>query len=512
MAETAAPLVALLGVMLESNRFAPPATERDLESGCRLQGDAILADARGDGQRLPAEARAFIRTMDATGAWQPVPIAITALYPAGPMAAGLLADRVAEIEAGLVAAGPVDAAYVVLHGAMVALGDDDPDGTLLALIRQLVPRPAPVVATLDLHANVSAAMVAAADLVVGYRTNPHVDQGARGEEAAFALRLMLAGEAAPVTAFLRLPLCPPTVTLLTAEAPYGTLIDRGQRRLAEAGGRLLNVSIFGSFVFSDTPHNGVAVLVAARQPAHLAEARSLAVELASLAWENRQGFTRQLTPLAEAVALALVTDRAPLIFSDAGDNPGGGGSARTTELLQALVEAGAEGVLYGSFFAPEIARAAHAAGVGAVLDLTFNSAGGNGFDRPFAATAEVMALGHGEVTGRLGLYAGRRLLLGSTAALRIGGVTAVVISSRAQTADPVFFEMLGLDIAAARTVVVKSRGHFRAGFAPFFGPGQVREVDTAGLTSPVLERFDWRGLKRPVFPLDPEAHWAPPDW
>ena len=508
----AGPRVALLGVMLESNRFAPPATEADLESGCRLAGDHILADARGDGQRLPAEARAFIRAMDATGDWEPVPVAITALYPAGPMATGLFGDLLREIEAGLEAAGPLAAAYVVLHGAMVAAGDDDPDGTILALVRRLLPRPAYVVATLDLHANVSEAMVEAADLIVGYRTNPHVDQAARGEEAATGLRLMLAGEAAPATAFLRLPLTPPSVTLLTAEAPYGTLIDRGQRRLAEAGGRLLNVSIFGSFVFSDTAHNGIAVLVAARAPAHLAEARRLAADLASTAWGERQGFTRRLTSIPEAIALALALDREPLIFSDAGDNPGGGGSGRTTELLAALVEAGAEDVLYGSFFEPDIAAAAHAAGIGAVIEARFNTAGGNDVDRPFSAAAEVVALGEGTVMGRLGLYAGRRLVLGPSAALRIGGITVVVISSRAQTADPVFFEMLGLDIAAARTVVVKSRGHFRAGFLPFFKADRVVEVDTAGLTSPMLERFTWQGLPRPVFPLDPETRWQPPDW
>ena len=123
-----------------------------------------------------------------------------------------------------------------------------------------------------------------------------------------------------------------------------------------------------------------------------------------------------------------------------------------------------------------------------------------------------MALGDGDVTGRLGLYAGRRLLLGPTAALRIGGVTVIVISARAQTADPMFFEMLGLDIALARTVVVKSRGHFRAGFLPWFTSDRVFEVDTAGLTSPVLDRFDWQGLPRPVYPLDPETAWQPPDW
>ena len=85
----------------------------------------------------------------------------------------------------------------------------------------------------------------------------------------------------------------------------------------------------------------------------------------------------------------------------------------------------------------------------------------------------------------------------------------VCASRRKQCADPVFFEMHGLDIRAARTVVVKSRGHFRGGFDEFFPPERVVEVDTPGLTSPVLERLHFKGLPRPVFPLDPDATWAP---
>ena len=84
-----------------------------------------------------------------------------------------------------------------------------------------------------------------------------------------------------------------------------------------------------------------------------------------------------------------------------------------------------------------------------------------------------------------------------------------MISDRQQTADPVFFEMFDLDIAQARVVAVKSRGHFRAGFAPWFSPTQVYEVDTPGLTSPVLGRFDWRHLPRPSYPLDPDTIWTP---
>src|SRR5258707_14391086 len=111
--------------------------------------------------------------------------------------------------------------------------------------------------------------------------------------------------------------------------------------------------------------------------------------------------------------------------------------------------------------------------------------------------------------GRRGIYGGTRLDLGRSAALQVGGIAVVVISNRHQCADPVFFEMFGLDIAKARSVVVKSRGHFRGGFDEFFAAEQIVEVDLPGLTSPMLDRFAWTRLPRPVIPLDDEVGWTP---
>ena len=68
-------------------------------------------------------------------------------------------------------------------------------------------------------------------------------------------------------------------------------------------------------------------------------------------------------------------------------------------------------------------------------------------------------------------------------------------------------ELLGVDVDAARTIVVKSRGHFRAGFDIYAGPDRTWEVDAPGLVSPVLSRFAFTGLPRPVFPLDDGASW-----
>ena len=102
--------------------------------------------------------------------------------------------------------------------------------------------------------------------------------------------------------------------------------------------------------------------------------------------------------------------------------------------------------------------------------------------------------------------------LGPTAVLKLGTVTVIVISIRQQCIDPGYFENFGVNVANARTVVVKSRGHFRAGFLPLFPPDRVIECDAPGLTSPNLENFEWNGFQRPIFPLDQDANWTPPDW
>jgi microcystin degradation protein MlrC len=503
------PRVAIIGVILESNRQAVPAGEEDFRSLYWLEGQEIIDQARSGDTALATEACAFVKAMDATGQWEPVPILLAGSHPAGPVEGALIDQFIDRITTGLRDAGKLDAVYVANHGGMTATDREDPDGDIISGARSVVGAGTPIVVTLDLHANISDRMVDDSNLIVGYRTNPHVDMIERGEEAALALRMMLAGTWQTKSAFIRLPLAPASVSLLTEAGPYADLIDYGQRRQAEHAGGIVNVSIFGGFVFSDTSKNGLAIIVTARNDLALAEA--LAEEIAMKAWDMRTRFKKELMPVSEAVSLALETDRTPVIFSDSGDNPGGGGTGRTTELLTALVKAKAENVLIGCFFDPPLAVRAHEAGPGGEFRAEFNSHPGVSCDKPFEADVVVAGLREGDITGRLGLYAGRILHLGKCAALRIGGITAVVISNRYQTADPILFEMFDLDIGAAHTLAVKSRGHFRAGFRPWFEPGQVFEIDTEGLTSPVLERIQWHGLPRPVYPLDEETVWERPE-
>ena len=506
MPAAANPRIALLGFSIECNKFAPPANKSHFETRTYLEGDNIVREARAPTPTMLPETPGFVAAMDAAAPWRPIGVALAMAEPNGPVEHAFFAELLATMEHRLTAALPLDGVYFCAHGAAVTTEEDDPEGVMFERIRAIVGPDVPIVATFDLHANVSDRMVDLIDAFIGYRTNPHLDMRERGAEAAAALRELLAGtKTARVRR--RLPIVPPTVTMLTAAGPYAEMIQLGQRRQAEMQPQIMNVSVMGGFAYGDTTKNGLSVIVTAR--GDTAAAERLAQEIAEFGWAQRARFYAKLTPLDAAVAQALAAARDPslpaLCFADVADNPGGGGRGNTTGLLRAFAEADMTGALFGIIFDPPLAAEAHKHGRHYNFTAQFNRAETTKFSEPWRAPARVAALSDGNCVGRRGIYAGQRLALGPCAALAIGGITVVVVSRRLQCADPIFFEMMGLDIACARAVAVKSRGHFRGGFDEFFGPEQIVEVDLPGLTSPMLARFDWTRLPRPVIPLDDDV-------
>ncbi len=494
------PRIALLGFSIECNRFAPVATEADFAYRCLLRGEAIVTDSRSPSPQALGEMPGFVTDMDAAGPWQPRPVLLAMAEPNGPVDHAFFERLMTEWQAGLRALrGQVDGVFCVMHGAGLTTVLDDPEGAVQALVRAELGE-LPFVCSYDLHANVSDANVALNDAYVGYLTNPHMDMRERGAESAQLLRRLLAGERF-CRAHRRLPIVAPTVSLLTVQGPYAEVINLGQERRA-ADPRIANVSVMAGFAYGDTPFNGMTAVVTGT---HQGAVDRLADELAEAAWARRDRFVARLTSLEEATERARSSET-PLAFADVADNPGGGGSGNTMWLLEAFHRAGVQGAVFGVIHDPELAREAHSLGKGEVFEARFNrSAAQDPFRRPFAAQAKVMALSDGHVTGRRGIFAGTAMQLGETAWIQIDGISVVVISQRTQCADPAFLEHLGIDVGQARAVVVKSRGHFRGGFDEFFKHEQVVEVDVPGLTSPILTRFDWKKLPRPVLPIDQDT-------
>jgi microcystin degradation protein MlrC len=499
------PRIAVGGFMLESNSHAPLSTRAEFEANVLLAGEALAADLRAVPPRSPRTVTGFVQGMDDGGPWEPVATILAAVGASGSCEQGFFDWYVEELVRRLREAGPLDGVFLSQHGAADAERDVDPDGTIFRRVREVVGPDVPVVATLDLHANMSEAMVTFSDVLVAYRTNPHVDMFERGGDCARHLRAILGGMKT-FAAYRKLPLAPPSVTQGTAAGqPYRDIIDFGQQRVRDG---VIDVSVLSGFTSGDTPKNGLSVVVTATSQSR---AEAVADEVAAHAWSQRERFVPRLITLEQATARAVAAGgddgAAALLFADVADNPGGGGRGNTTWIIEAFHAAGVRGCVVGPFYDPPLAAEAHRLGVGARFEARLNRAETQAFSKPFEAPARVLALGDGTVVGRRGIGKGRRLNLGPAALIEMDGIRVVVGSIRQQASDPGYFEMLGVDLGQVRSLVVKSRGHFRAAFDEYFTDDRILEVDVPGLTTPVLARVPWRRIPRPIYPLDLDARW-----
>jgi microcystin degradation protein MlrC len=152
-------------------------------------------------------------------------------------------------------------------------------------------------------------------------------------------------------------------------------------------------------------------------------------------------------------------------------------------------------------------------GEAAEFDAVFNQTESE-YSRKYTARVKVLKLTDGEGVGRRGSLRDRKFSLGPSALLELkdSGMLVVVGSLRRQLAEPAMLEMHGIDISQAKFVIVKSRGHYRAGFDEFFSNDRIFDVDSPGLTTPNLAQVEFKRLPRPVWPLDKEAAWQEPEW
>ena len=511
------PRIGLIGFFLEANRLSPVTSGEMFAQSCDLAGDELLSELRSPSPRLLPDSQGFIENMDLGGRWEPVPLRMALAYPGGPVDHDWWKDFLSDVVQRIREAGPLDGVFVSSHGAALTTKEDDPDGVLFQRIRQLVGPSVPVLGVFDLHTNVSRLMTDALSGFIAYRTNPHVDLRERGREAALLMRKMLV-EGPGEVALQKLPFLPAsTEQLIAPGTAYWRLLELAQERVEAP---VHNISLCGGFPLSDSAKCGFSVVVTASAGERTA-AKAAALYFASQVWSLRHEFVSRLTPIDEGVKLAVeagleengenvISKR--LILADVADNPGGGGGGNTTALLRALLAAGARHVLIGLQTDPPLAVEAHQVGLGGTFHAQFNRAvRGDAYAQYFKHEAKVLALSNGDFVGRRGLVKGSSQSMGPSALLELAGIRIVVISHRQQLLDPAQLEVMGIDIdspaAEVKTLVVKSRGHFRAAFEGFALANRIIEVDGPGLTTPILARLPLQRINRPVFPLDADATW-----
>jgi microcystin degradation protein MlrC len=451
------------GFLHETNTFAPTkASYDDFERGggwpAMARGSDVLAATHGVNIGMSG----FVAAAEAQG-WELAPTLWCAASPSAQVREETYERIVAEIVEGLAAAGPLDGIYLDLHGAMVAEHVDDGEGELLARLRHAVGDDIPVVASLDLHANVTPLMVARAEALIAYRTYPHIDMADTGRAAARHMARLLGSGRRFAKAFRQLPFLIPVSWQCTTDEPckriYAELAERESAAVP-------TLSFAPGFPAADFHDCGPTVIAYGETRA---DADAAAEAIAALVLDNESAFHGRIFAADEGVAHAIeIAARAskPVVIADTQDNPGAGGDSDTTGMLRALLSAGARKAALGVMVDPEAAKIAHAAGVGRTVSLALGGKSGIPGDAPFEGAFVVETLSDGRLVAPGPYYGGARMDLGPSACLGIDGVRVVVASRKAQLADQAMYRFVGIEPTEQKILVNKSSVHFRADFEP----------------------------------------------
>jgi microcystin degradation protein MlrC len=402
--------------------------------------------------------------------WQPVPSVWAGATPSAHVTEDAF-ERIAAMLLEDAQRERYDAVYLDLHGAAVAEHVDDCEGELLERLRRVVGPAMPVVVSLDLHANVTERMLRLASALTAFRTYPHVDAPETGARASALLATLLAGRPLATHAE-RLPFLLPLNSQCTLMEPAAGLFADLAALEAQSG---VHLSFAMGFPAADFPECGPVVF------GHGAEAAATQANVQALA-ENaialRDEWALELLAPADAVAKALALaagSTKPVVIADTQDNPGAGGDSNTTGLLRALLDAGAGhrfpgGVALGLLHDPQAAAHAHAAGVGATLELAIGKAvrtfDGRLSEAPLRGRFTVTAVSDGTVPLHGPMTAGNTAHLGTSACVQIDGVRILLVSGKTQMLDLDLYRFLGVQPEGMKLLVNKSSVHFRAAFAP----------------------------------------------
>jgi len=397
-------------------------------------------------------------------------------------------------------AGPVDAAFFSLHGAMEAEGELDPEGYLLQEARKILGDKIPFVVTLDLHGILTDRMLRHTDVTVAYHTYPHIDFFETGARGARALLRVLNGGLKPVTARVKIPALVRGDELITGTGSIRHCVNRAKEieRLPHA----LSAAVMWGNPFTDVPElrtNSFVVLE--RQPD---EAQRLALELAGLFWDHHEKMQVPLTSVAESIRQAAAVPSGTVVLMDAADATSSGASGDGNSILHEIVRQGYPGRVLAPIVDAPAVQAAFAAGVGATIQTTVGGTVDPRRFQPLPITARVKMLSDGQFRSE---SFGWPWFSGDTAVLEVGPISLLVGSRPVSLFDRSWFLAHGLDPRKFDLVIVKSPHCEHHMFAEWCA--RQINVDAPGSTSANVRGLGHKRCARPMFPLDAQVPFQP---
>ena len=484
--------IAIASILQESNTFSPVFTK--YEDFSPLFGHAAYERHAG---KL-TEMGGFIAGLSKSRA-EIAPVCAAWAITANRLLRPDFEKLVGRFEQELTAAKP-DALLLAMHGAQTAVGEDDVEGHVLGRARQVLGPDKPIVLTLDLHANITKAMVERADAIVGYHTYPHIDMFEIGQKAARLMLRTLAGEVRPTMAYRKLPLIIPAENSQTYRGYMHKLVSAAQA--LEQSGKAQAVSIFPVQPWMDIAEMGCAVVAVTN--GNGAAAQKQADALARRLWDGKENFDAELTPVEDAIAAALKVRGGPIVLAESSDSTGSGSPGDSTGVLKHLLTAPLDGPAAIFLVDPAGVQSAFEAGVGGTVKTKVGGCYDRKNSKPVKISGYVKLLCDGRWIARArGYNTGIVTDMGRSAVVEVGHVKILLAERSSMTVDPELFRSHGIDPVHCKIVVVKSPNGFRAAYEPI--AKKIFVVDTPGVSTAKLERLPFRRVPRPIYPLDAQT-------
>ncbi len=428
---------------------------------------------------------------------QPVPLLFASTCPGGYVTHDCYQQLKHELLERLSAALPVDGVLLPLHGAAVVEGLGDLEGDLILAVRAMVGPAVPIVATLDLHADVTRAMVRGADALVAWETYPHRDAFSTGQRGAALLLDTLERRCRPVMTMAKVPVITGAVHASTeGDDPFAKIMRRAKALEGRDG--VLSTSVFLVQPFLDQPDMGGGALVITN--GDQAKADALAEDLAREFWDRRFEFEGDIHTPEVAVRLGLQIADGPVILVETSDCAGGGAAGDSVATLSALLAASIDQRALVPVVDPEAAAACHRAGVGSTVSLSIGHKLDTRWGKPISVTGTVTRLSDGRFQYSGGIWDKVIGDMGPTAVVAIGAIQLMVSSFATYDWMDEQYRSVGLTASDAKFVVVKNPMNYRMAYGPM--AKAIYILDTPGPTPATLRHAPFKQVRRPYFPKD----------
>ena len=385
---------------------------------------------------------------------------------------------------------PLDGLYLPMHGAMYVEGMLDAEGDWISAARKVVGDRCLITASYDLHGNISRRVIDNLDMLSAFRTAPHIDREETHKRACDMLVHCLDNSIRPTLVWAPIPVLMPGERSSTLYEPAKRLWAQLPALNARPG--VMDVSLLVGYVWADEPRATAAAVLTGTEVGTL---REIARSLAQQYWDARAEFSFGVPtgPLTGIIERARKLETRPVVISDSGDNPTGGGTGDRADALAELLRMKVTDAVVAGIADRPATDACYNAGAGKEVSLKIGGTLDPARSKPVDATGKVVFLAQTDRPAE------------RQAVVQIEGVTLVLTARRRPFHRIEDFTSLGLDPKKFKIVVVKA-GYLVPEIEAIANPNLMALTD--GSVNQDIENLPSRH-RVPTYPWVKDLRWEP---